>query len=121
MRQDTKDTINKHFMRMYGMTYDEFELLDTDIQQRLIKEYHQKHPKKKSDIEIVMIGSGENAMFLKVKKGQKIFVTSGDHSIIVRAGETREEQTARIDKYFDGKTSPLEQAKQLVKRIRGKI
>lgn len=121
MRQDTKDMINKHFVRTLGMTYDEYEKLDIDIQQRLIKEYHQKHPQKKSDTEIVMIGSGENALFLKVKKGKKVFITSGDHSIVVRAGETREEQDARIDKFFDSKTPPLEKAKQLVKRIRGKI
>lgn len=121
MKQETKDRINEHFRRTLGMSYDEFALLDTDVQQRLIREYHEKHSQKKSDTEIVMIGSGENALFVKVKKGKRVFVTSGDHSIVVRAGETKEEQEARLNKYFDSKIRPIDKAKQMVKRIRGRV
>lgn len=117
MLEETKKRINEHFKITLGMSYDEFKELDTDDQQRLIKEYHKKHPVKKSDTEIVMIGSGENALFLRKKKGERILITSGDHSIITRVGETSESQEKRFNEYFDRRKEG--KIKQLIKRMRG--
>lgn len=115
MNSNIRDTINKHFISTLGISYDEFEKLDSDQQEDLIKDYHKKHPKKKSDTELVMIGSGENAIFIRKKKGERFLVTSGDHSIITRVGETRESQEKRFNDYFDKKESKV---KQLIKRIK---
>ena len=121
LKDETREAINEHFKRILGISYDEFELLDVDEQQKLISEYHKRHPQRKSDTEIVMIGSGENALFLKVKKGQRYMVTSGDHSIMARAGETREEQDRRINAYLDrqAETQKPKGLKQLIKRMKG--
>ena len=115
MLEETKRNINEHFQKTLGMSYDEFNELDTDLQQRLIREYHEKYPTKKKDTELVMIGSGENAIFVRRKIGERILITSGDHSIVTRVGDTRESQEKRFNSYFkkEGKV------KQLIKRIRG--
>ena len=46
----------------------------------------------------VMIGRGENAYFIKVKKGTRIMLFDGT---VIRAGETFEEFRQEMDKKID--------------------
>lgn len=52
--------------------------------------------KKKDDEKVtVMIGGGDESIFLKVKKGEKVYIGDG---VIVEAGLTAEEARKRFDK-----------------------
>ena len=46
MKKETRENINKEFIRMLGISYDEYDKLDFDEQQKLISEYHKKYPNK---------------------------------------------------------------------------
>lgn len=121
MNEDLRESINRIFIHRLGMSYDEFERLDCDEQQLILNEYHRRNPQKKSDEVLVMIGSGENAIFVKKKRGERYLVTSGDSSYFAIAGETVEDQMRRIDKTLDLQTkSPIEKVKQKIKSLRGK-
>lgn len=101
MNRITKENINRDFIRMLGISYDEFEILDFDEQQKLISEYHKKHPNKDKKT-LVMIGGGDESLFMRVHKGEKIWTPDG----CFVAGETLEENQKRwkqtLDE-FDGK------------------
>ena len=45
-----------------------------------------------------MIGSGENAIFINVKKGTKVMLFDGT---IIESGLTKEEQSKRLEKRLD--------------------
>lgn len=79
-----------------GISYEEFKKLDFDDQQRLIKEYHKKNPSNDSGTTMVMIGSGEHAMFKEVKKGEKVMINNGN---FINAGLSLEQsKTKRLKK-----------------------
>lgn len=66
----------------------------------------------------VMIESGEDAVFVKVPKGQKVMLTCGDDSIFVRAGLTKEEveeELVAFVKKLQRKIQSLIQNKPIVK------
>lgn len=86
-----KENVNRDFEKMLGISYDEFDKLDFDEQQRLISEYHKKHPTKKSKETLVMIGGGDESIFIRVPKGKKIWTPDG----YFIAGETLEENKKR--------------------------
>ena len=69
-----------------------------------------------------MIGSGENALFTKVKKDKKIMIGSGESSCFVRAGispkEANQESNDRIDDIFYSK--PVAFVKKLQRRFKNK-
>jgi hypothetical protein len=85
MNEKTKENINIDFINKLGISYDEFDKLDFDEQQRLISEYHKKHPNKSKDV-LVMIGGGDESIFMRVPKGKKIWTPDG----YFIAGETLE-------------------------------
>lgn len=77
-------------LKTIGMTYDEYEQLDFDEQQRIIAEYHKKNPVK-SKTTTVMIGGGDESIFIEVPKGEEILTPNGYYI----AGETLEENKKR--------------------------
>ena len=85
MDKITKENINKDFIRILGISYDEFDKLDFDEQQRLISKYNKKHSNKSKDV-LVMIGGGYESIFMRVTKGKKIWTPNG----YFIAGETLE-------------------------------
>lgn len=96
MNRITKENINSFFIRKLGISYDEFEKLDFDEQQKLISEYHKKHPNKDKKT-LVMIGGGDESIFMRVPKGKKIWTPDG----YFIAGETLEENKKRWEQIMD--------------------
>lgn len=96
MNKETRENINKEFIRMLGISYDEYEELDFDEQQKLISEYHEKHPNKDKET-LVMIGGGDESIFMRVPKGKKIWTSDG----YFIAGETLEENKKRWEQMMD--------------------
>lgn len=118
----TRENINRTLLNTLGITYDEFELLNHDEQQKLIRQYHRKKPKSKDDTCIVMIGSGDSAMFMRVKKHQKVLIGSGENSCFIEAGLTLEEHERMLDDQIDDMlySRPKAFVKKIVRRIRRK-
>ena len=85
-----KDNVNEILLNTIGMSYDEYEQLDFDEQQKIMAEYHKRHPNK-SKTTTVMIGGGDDSLFFKTSKGNKILTTNGYYI----AGETLEENKER--------------------------
>ena len=85
-----RDNVNEILLNTIGMSYDEYEQLDFDEQQKILTEYHKKHPNK-SKTTTVMIGGGDSSLFIRVNKGNKILTTNGYYI----AGETLEENKER--------------------------
>lgn len=96
MNRRTKENINRDFIRTLGISYNEFEKLDFDEQQKLISEYHKKHPNKDKET-LVMIGGGDESIFIRVPKGKKIWTPDG----YFIAGETLEENKKRWEQMMD--------------------
>lgn len=119
LNREIMEKINNDIYRVTGMSYDEFSKLDFDEQQKLIKEYHKKNNKRiffrKKENCSVMIGSGEETMFVKVKKGTKVMLFDGT---VVDAGITLDEywkcQEDRINKI--AKVSVKERIRSLFRR-----
>lgn len=89
--------------------------LDFDKQQELIKEYHKKKKGlRKDNTSLMMIGSGENAIFVRVKKGKKIMLFDGT---VIKAGMTIEEYREIKDKRFNQITEEKVSVKERVLRI----
>lgn len=119
LSDETKEHINKTLIRELGISYDEFQLLDFDDQQRLIEENRKKKSRnKKSDLVTVMIGSGDTAIFVKMKRGERYMLSDGT---IVVAGDTPEAERERINKRFDALLSKDEGfVKKLTKKFKRK-
>jgi hypothetical protein len=115
---DENETSKKNRLeQMLGISYQEFEKLDYDEQQKLLKQYRKTHPRKKSSETTVMIGSGEHATFIKVKKGEKIMLDDGT---FVEAGLTLEEEKQRLEDRMDDiiYSKPVAFVKKLTRRIK---
>ncbi len=80
------------------MTYEEFEKLDDDVRQKLIRSKGKKKTKEKYVREL--IGSGHDSMFIMVKRGERLMLSDGT---IVRAGITKEEQEEELESWLYGK------------------
>lgn len=111
----TKEKLNNLFLEKLGITYSEFEELDFDVQQELLKKIRSSRKIKSDDKVRVMIGSGEHATFITVPKGTKVMLSDGT---IHEAGLTLEEEQKRLGKRMDKafKKTPLEKIKSLVKK-----
>ncbi len=116
LSEETRKNINRTLVNTIGLTYEEFSLLDIEEQEKLIREYHATHKRPKHDEEIVMIGSGESSLFLKMKKGKKYLVTSGDSSFVTAAGLTPEEEQKRVNDSLE--RGPKQKTKNMVTRIK---
>lgn len=124
LKQETKNNISKTIEITLGISYEEFEKLDSEEQQKLIAMHKRKLKKGDSDEVTIMIGSGESSLFTKVKKGEKIMVGSGENSCFVRAGispqEELKELNDKIDTILYEKGKPIGHGKKLQRRIKNK-
>ena len=68
------------------MSYDEYEKLDFDEQQKVMNEYHKRHPNK-SKTTTVMIGGGDDSLFIKTSKGKKILTFCSKKSLTSKVGD----------------------------------
>ncbi len=122
-QQDSSKMIeetDKTLIREMGIPYDVFEQLDFDEQQKLIQQHRQeKRRQSKCDSESVMIGSGEDAIFVKMKRGQKYMLSDGT---IVRAGDTPEKAKARLEDRLDNVvySKPVALVRRLVRKIKNR-
>ncbi len=112
-----KRELNDKLKRKLGITYDEFESLDHDEQQRLIKKIRQEKKCNRSDYVRVMIGSGADAIFVKKKRGERYMLSDGT---FVRAGDTPEAARKRLEERLDNAaySKPAAFVKKLSMRIR---
>ena len=95
LKADILDCISRDLKNTIGMSYEEFDKLDFDEQQRIIQQNRQQNRKQLKDKEVrVMIGSGENAMFIKKNCGERYMLDDGT---FVKAGDTLEESRARLE------------------------
>jgi len=67
----------------------------------------------------VMIGSGENALFVKKKSGERYMLSNGT---IVRAGVSPEQERARLEDRYDDivYNKPVAFVKKMVRRIKNR-
>lgn len=96
----TMGNVNDMFLRTLGISYEEYDNLDFDEQQKLIREYHKNHPKKETNKKMVMVGSGE-------------------HAIFVELGLTLEEEQRRLEKEYENElcSKPVAFVKKLARKI----
>lgn len=93
-----KEELNNLFLEKLGITYSEFEELDFDVQQELLKMIRSSRKIKSDDKVRVMIGSGENATFITVPKGTKVMLNDGT---MYEAGITIEEEQRCLEKMMN--------------------
>lgn len=119
LNSTTKENINNILLNTLGINYEEFDNLDFDEQQKIIRQYHKINSKSKCKNSFVMIGNGEHSTFIKVKNGEKIMIGSGEHSCFVEAGLTPEEEKMKLDDKIDDiiYSKPLALVKKIVRRI----
>ncbi len=86
--KNKKEELDKRFLEDFGMTYDEFDSLDLHTQLELISKKKDNLKKKKKKIK-VMIGSGDNAIFIRVPKDKKVMLSDGT---VIRAGQKDKKQ-----------------------------
>lgn len=120
IKQKAKENMSDEFKRKFGLTLEEFSLLSYKEQEELIREYHKKHPRKKSDEVIEMIGSGEHSMFIKVKRGELVFINSGDQSFFTRAGITAGDQEKELNAWIDSlkRVTPMSRKRSLIDKLK---
>lgn len=117
-----KDIMNNTTIKNFNMTYDEFSKLDFDTQEKLIEEYRKHHVKKQNKKVTTMMGNGDNAMFVKVNKGDKVLIGSGKDSIFIKAGTTPEKERQAINDKIDdmGHSKPVVMVKRLIRKFKHK-
>ena len=81
-----KDNVNEILLNTIGMSYDEYEQFDFDEQQKIMAEYHNRHPSK-SKTTTVMIGGGDDYLFIKTSKGKKILTFCSKKSLTSKVGD----------------------------------
>lgn len=113
-----KENENNHLITSLGIPYDIFDLLEFDEQQKII-EQNRKQKKRNSDTVRVMIGSGEDAIFVRKKRGSKYFLSDGT---MVRAGDTPEMSKRRLDDRFDKiiYSKPMALMKKISRRLKNR-
>lgn len=119
LNSTTRENINNVLLNTLGISYDEFDNLDFDEQQKIIRQYHKRNSKSKGKNSFVMIGNSGHSTFIKVKNGEKIMIGSGEHSCFVEAGLTPEEEKMRLDDKIDDViySKPIALVKKIVRRI----
>ena len=118
MNKEIREHLNKVIKRELGISYEEFESLDFDEQQRLIKQNRQKKRKQNKNDDIrVMIGSGEDSVFVTKKRGERYMLSDGTYVI---AGDTPEESRARLEDRMDDAiySKPVAFVKKLSRKIK---
>lgn len=122
LKPETRNNISKTIEITLGISYEEFEQLDSDEQQRLIAMHKIILKRGNPDEVTVLVGPSESSLITKVKKGERIMVGSGENSCFVRAGispqEELEELNDKIDSIIYGKCKPTEPVKKLQRHTR---
>ncbi len=114
LKQETKANIAKTIEFASGISYEEFQQLDSDEQQKLIALQRRKQKRKDSDEVIAMIGSGADSIFVPVKKGDIVMLGSGENSCF--EGVRKKLNDEGDDLY----SRPVAFVKKLQRRIRNK-
>ena len=100
-----------------GIPYEEFDKLDCDEQHKILQ-VHKKilKPTKKDEV-LMMIGSGEHSIFIKVKKGERVILSDGT---FVEVGLTPEESKRRLDDKIDDMiySKPVALVKKISRRLK---
>ena len=111
------DIIERNCMESFGMTFEKFNNLPFDEQQRLLAENRKKQNKKKDRDVHVMVGYGEHSTFVKAKKGEKVMIRYGN---IIKAGLTPEEEHQRMEDALDDivYSKPVAFIKKLQRRFK---
>lgn len=97
LREESINNINETLLLTIGISYEEYEKLDFDRQQEIIRKYHKNNKKSKDNL-IVMVGSGEDSCFVSTQKGKCIMIDDG---VIIETGLTLEESRQRLDDRCD--------------------
>lgn len=116
LNEKAKKQINEQLLRVTGITYDEFKLLDFDVQQKLIEKNRNKKFNDNKNIK-VMIGSGEYAIFINKKCGEKYMLEDGT---LVRVGITPKKAKEKLDNRVDDAlySKPVAFTKRLIRKIK---
>ena len=118
LKTEIMDIISRTLENEIGMTYEEFVKLNFDEQQRIIEQHRQQKRKQSNNKTVgVMIGSGENAIFVKKNRGERYMPDDGTFA---RAGDTPEESRARLEDRLDDMvySKPVAFVKKLQRRIK---
>ena len=115
MKQETRNNLYNAIEKELGMPYEEFESLDFDEQQRII-ELHKKNNKSINKNVKIMIGSGEHAIFVNKKRGERYMLEDGTFAI---AGDTPEQSRKRFEDRADDAlySKPAAFVKKIGRRI----
>lgn len=117
--EEVRKSIDSSLYRELGMTYEQFERLSFDEQQRILAQRRQKR-KQRADNVTVMIGSGDSSSFIKAKRGQKVMIGTGDHACFIRAGISPEERLQEFEDRISDTihSKPVSLIKKMTRRIR---
>ena len=91
--------VNEILLNTIGMSYDEYEQLDFDEQQKVMTEYHKRHPNK-SKTTTFMICGGDDSLFIKTSKGKKILTTNGYYIVGEPLEDNKERWETSIKKIY---------------------
>ena len=114
----TAPEIAKDFLeKELGIPYEEFDKLDCDEQHKILQAHKKILKSTKKDEVIMMIGSGEHSVFIKVKKGERVMLSGGT---FVEAGLTPEESKRRLDDKLDDMiySKPVALVKKISRRLK---
>lgn len=116
----TKERINRTLLRTSEMNYDEFDRLDFEEQQRIIREYHKKKDGCKGKNNTVMIGNGEHSIFIKANSKERVMIGSGEHSCFIEPGLTTRELEMKLEDKMDDViySKPIAIVKKIGRRIK---
>lgn len=103
--------------RELGIPYEKFDKLDCDEQHKILKAHKKILKPAKKDKVLMMIGSGEHSIFIKVKKGERVMLSDGT---FVEAGLTPEESKRRLDDKIDDMlySKPVALVKKISRRLK---
>lgn len=103
--------------RELGIPYEEFDKLDCDEQHKILQAHKKILKPTKKDEVLMMIGSGEYSIFIKVKKGERVMLSDGT---FVEAGLTPEESKRRLDDKIDDMlySKPVALVKKISRRLK---
>lgn len=117
LNESTKEIIKKDIESKLGIPYEQFANLDIDEQERMLKEYRKKNNIKSNQDTIIIVGSGEHAIFTKTKKGSRHMLEDGT---FYEAGLSLEESESRLNDRMDDVlySKPVAFVKKIVRRMK---